>query len=152
MKELGVSIVNWGELVYNVAKGNESVRGSTMKYNKETFIKNNKGVKNGSGVVGSGSSGDAHHPNPLSGYITALMAYTAITGRSAVDQPYAFCSDKAVHRYFDIDAFREAHYNGTKTTNFNEVFASPSDMKGLQMLVNEYIKKYDAFSGDIKSE
>lgn len=151
MKELGISIVNWGELVYRVANGKDAVPGATESYNKETFIKNNSGVKNGSGAVGAGSSGDAHHPNLLSGYITALMAYTAVTGKSAVGQPYAFCDDSALHRYFNLDAFETAHYNGTKTTNFTKVFASPDDMKGLQTLMDHYIEKYGAFTGIVSA-
>ena len=147
MQELGISVVNWGELVYRVSNGSDAVSGATETYNKETFVKNNSGATNGSGVVGAGSSGDSHHPNPLSGYLTALMAYTAITGRSAVGQPYAFCSDSSIHRYFDLNAFEKAHYNGSKTTNFREVFASESDMRGLQMLADAYITKYSAFSG-----
>ncbi len=72
MQNLGISVVNWGELVYDVWTGATKVPGATLSYNKETFVKNNSGVKNGSGsVVGSGSSGDSHHPNPLSGYLTA---------------------------------------------------------------------------------
>ncbi len=149
MKELGVSIVNWGELVYCVSNGEDTVPGATESYNKETFIKNNSGTTNGSGVVGAGSSGDAHHPNPLSGYLTALMAYTAVTGRSAVGQPYAFCDDSSIHKYFDLDSFEAAHYNGSKTTNFTRVFASPSDMRGLQRLVDDYNERYGAFSGSL---
>ena len=151
MQELGISVVNWGELVYRVSNGSDRVSGVTETYNKETFVKNNSGATNGSGVVGAGSSGDAHHPNPLSGYLTALMAYTAITGRSAVGQPYDFCSDSGIHRFFDLNAFEKAHYNGSKTTNFLKVFASESDMRGLQMLADAYIEKYDAFSGIVNS-
>ena len=147
MKSMGISIVNWGELVYRVANGLEAVPGGTLTYNKESFVKNNSGQTNGSGVVGSGSSGDSHHPNPLAGYVTALMAYSAVTGKSAVGQPYAFCDDNTIHKYFDLDAFEKAHYNGSKTTNFTKVFASEKDMKGLQILMDKYIEKYDAFTG-----
>ena len=144
LQRKGVTLVNWGKLVYDVWKGTTKVPGATQSYNKESFIKNNKGVKNGTGSVGSGSNGDSHHQNPLSGYITAQMAYCAVTGKSAVGQDYSFCDNSSIHKYFDIDKFKAAHYNGSYTTNFDVIFRSPADMAGLQQLMDQYNEKNNA--------
>ena len=144
LQKKGVTLVNWGKLVYDVWKGTTKVPGATQSYNKESFIKNNKGTKNGTGSVGSGSDGDAHHQNPLSGYITAQMAYCAVTGKSAVGQDYSFCDNSSIHKYFDIDTFKAAHYNGSYTTNFDAIFRSESDMAGLQQLMDQYNEKNNA--------
>lgn len=149
LQKAGVTVVNWGKLVYDVWKGTTKVPGATQSYNKESFIKNNKGTTNGTGSVGSGSKGDSHHQNPLSGYITAQMAYCAVTGKSAVGQDYSFCDNSSIHKYFDIDKFKAAHYNGSYTTNFDAIFRSESDMAGLQQLMDQYNEKFDARPGAV---
>lgn len=123
----GVEIVNWGQLVYNVWQGTEAVPGATESYDKNTFIVN----KN-----------DTYHENMLSGYITAQMAYCALTGKSAVGQSYAFCTDTSINSNYDPAAFISSYYN-TDTTNFDDVYASVPDMLGLQQLMDKYLKKYN---------
>ncbi len=138
LQDKGVDIVNWGQLVYNVWKGTEAVPGGTKTYNKETFIVN----KN-----------DTHHENMLSGYITAQMAYCAITGKSAVGQSYAFCTDSTINSKYDTDAFISSYYN-SGTTNFDDVFCSVPDMLGLQKLIDKYLKKYNlsVFEGGLHKD
>lgn len=138
LRELGVEIVDWGRMVYNIYTAAETVEGSALKYNRETFIKNNVGYINGDGYIGAGSKGDDKHPNPLSGYIAAQMLYSAITHRPAEYQDYSFCGDSSLHKYFDFDSFISAHYNGEKSTNFDKVFASAADMYGLQKVIDKY--------------
>ncbi len=123
----GIEIVNWGQLVYNVWKGTESVPGATKSYSKTTFIVN----KN-----------DDYHQNMLSGYITAQMCYCALTGKSAVGQSYAFCTDTSINSKYDTASYISSYYNAG-TTNFDDVFASASDMNGLQQLIDKYLKKYN---------
>ncbi|MBE6677539.1 MAG: hypothetical protein E7597_01950 [Ruminococcaceae bacterium] len=127
LQDKGIGIVNWGKLVYDVWKGNESVPGATKTYDKNTFIVN----KN-----------DTHHENMLSGYITAQMAYCAITGKSAVGQSYEFCTDTSINSKYDPDAFISSYYNAG-TTNFDAVFDSVPDMLGLQTLMDKYLEKYN---------
>ena len=126
LKEEGVTIVPWGHLVYDVWKGKTGVPGSKVVYTKDTIIVNQ-------------SSSDGFHPNPLSGYITALMSYCALTGRSAVGMPYDFVESSIKESNFS--AFISKYYGNatSKTSNFPSVFASASDMKGLQTLVDEYL-------------
>ena len=136
LTSLGVKVVNIGELIYNIIDGTTAVPGSKCIYNYESFFKNNEGYKNGKGHISEGADGDSKHPNLLTGYLTALTAYTAVTGRSAVGQPYDFCDDTVLHKNYTFDGYISAHYNGKYTTDFPEIFASPDDMKGLQSLVN----------------
>ena len=69
------------------------------------------------------------------------MAYCAITGESAVGQDYSFCDDTSIHSYYGIDRFYDRYYKDVMDTNFHIVFRSPEDMKGLQMLADQYLGK-----------
>ncbi len=126
LQDKGVDIINWGQLVYNVWQGTEKVPGATLTYNKNSFIVN----KN-----------DTHHQNMLSGYITAQMTYCAVTGKSAVGQSYAYCTDTSINSNYDPASYITSYYN-TGTTNFDKVFASKADMLGFQQLMDEYLGKY----------
>ena len=83
--------------------------------------------------------------NLLSGYITSLMCYCAITGRSAVGADYSFMKDARAGNGSDdgklalaLTEFVDMYYN-PGTTNYPEVFASAADMAGLQKLMDEYL-------------
>lgn len=138
LRQMGVEIVNWGKLVYDIYTGAVEVPYALQTYTRGSFVKDNVGFVNGDSAVGSNREGDRKHPNPLAGYITALSVYTAITNRSAVIQEYKFTSDTSIHKYYNFNAFIETHYNGTVLTNFDKIFASAYDMAGLQRLINEY--------------
>lgn len=131
MQAAGITVVNFGELCYNVWKGNTKVPGSSLDYNKESFIINAK---------------DANHPNMLTGYIEALMCYCAITGKSAVGQPYKFCTDTSISSSFNMKSFISSHYTN-KPTNMDKIFASEADMLGLQQLIDQTNKKWGADTG-----
>lgn len=135
MEQLGITIVDWGRLVYDMVNGNVEVPGGTLKYFQPTFIV-------------SQTEKDGYHPNLLTGYIATLMTYCAVTGESAVGQPYAFCNDTALNSTFDFDAFCKKYYTygGTKT-NFPEVFQSEADMKGIQQLVDQYLAEKAYLNG-----
>lgn len=124
-----ITVVDWGKMVVDIANGKAEVPGAVEKYNKNSFIV-------------ALSETDGHHPNVLTGYVTALMAYCALTGESAVGQSYEFCGDTNISKEFDFEAYERDYYvYDNATTNFPEIFASPSDMKGLQMLADEYLAK-----------
>ena len=118
----GVIIADWGGLVYRLMHGIWSVPGGSQSYGKYSFI-----VK------------DGYHPNMLAGYINALMAYCVVTGESAVGQPYEFCNDVRVNQAFSFSKYISANYTDDKVTNFDDVFKSEGDMKGIQELVDKYI-------------
>ena len=127
LKEAGITVVDWGKMVVDIANGNVEVPGAKEKYNKNSFIV-------------ALTETDGHHPNLLTGYVTALMAYCAATGESAVGQEYAFCGDTAIHSEFDFEKYVKDYYiYDNATTNFPQIFASAEDMKGLQTLADQYL-------------
>ena len=126
LKEENVRICNWGGMLHDISQGNTQVPGATLPYLRSSFV----------------NSLDDHHENLLAGYITTLFVYCAITGESAVGQPYGFCDDITLNQLFDLEAFREKNYPGSVgQTNFVEIFRSEADMAGLQQLVDEYLAK-----------
>lgn len=129
-EKLGFTIIDWGKLVADIINGDVTVPGATLEYNKDSFVVNQ-------------SSSDGYHPNQLAGYITSLMTYHAIYGDSAVGQPYDFCGNKsfvgsATTNYMTFDKYISTYYKNGATTNYPEIFASESDMTGLQTLIDQY--------------
>lgn len=132
IKELpakGITVVEWGALVHDIIAKKISVPGATMSYNQNSFI-----VRQ--------SASDGYHPNLLTGYITAQMAYCAITGESAVGQRYDFCMNSALSASFDAKKHVAKYYKDGATTNMEEIFRSPEDMKGLQTLMDQYLASH----------
>ena len=129
LEKKGVIIVDWGAVIVDIMNGKVKVPGATQTYNKNSFIV-------------CKSAADGYHPNMLTGYITTLMTYCAITGESAVGQDYSFCNNSAINAEFSFSKFISKYYTyNNPTTNFNEVFASEKDMKGIQTLVDQYLEE-----------
>lgn len=127
LEEMGVIISDWGDLVDDLITGKTVVPGATQTYNQNSFIV-------------CRSSSDGYHPNMLTGYITSLMTYCAITGESAVGQDYSFCTDSSLSAFFSVDKYLGKHYTyKNATTNFPEIFASEADMTGIQTLIDTYL-------------
>ena len=140
----GMKIVSWGELVYDVHSGKISVPGAKLSYNKNSFIKNSTGaMSQDAAVISLSGNGDTFHQNPLSGYITAQMCFSVISGISAQGQKYDFCWDKSLGAQYDFDNFLKHQYNNGQTSNFVKIFNSASDMAGLQKLMDTYLAKYN---------
>ena len=124
-EKMGITIVDWGKLVVDIIRENVAVPNAEKTYEKNTFVVDR-------------TSKDGYHPNQLSGYITALMTYCAITGESAVGKSYAFWNDTSINSKFDPALFiSESYTNGP--TNYPEIFASSADMQGLQTLIDQYL-------------
>ena len=129
LSQKGMLIVEWGELVSDLISGGATVPGGTQIYNRNSFI-----------VCKSAT--DGYHPNVLTGYITTLMLYCAITGESAVGQDYSFCGDTSININFSFADFIKTYYTyDNATTNLVEIFSSPEDMLGIQQLIDEYLAK-----------
>ncbi len=141
LRKANIDIVDWGGLVYDVYSGKTPVPGAKFEYDFSSFIIDNVDYSNDKGLTVSGGKADIKHPNPLSGYIEAQMLYTAITNRSALYTDYSFTDDSSLDKKFDIDAFAEKYYTGTKKTNFTDIMRSPADMFGLQRLIDSYLAK-----------
>ena len=128
LKELGVKIVDWGHLCYDLYSGRVKNPGANFRYVKNTFV--------------NSVSGDSHHPNPLAGYIQAQAAYSAVTGVSAVGQSYDM---RKTIKYGSGSVSYSAYLNKYYTSgdsNFADVFNSPEDMAGIQKLIDTYIEKW----------
>ena len=119
-----ITVCNWGTMLHDICQGNVTVPSATLQFVRTSFV----------------NTLDDHHENALAGYITTLMTYCAITGESAVGQPYQFCDDSAMDDRFDLEAYRTKFYPDG-ATNFVEIFRSEADMKGLQQLVDQYLAK-----------
>lgn len=127
LRKQGVLIADWGRLVYDLIRRTVKVENSAFTYTQTTFIKN---------------KGDTHHPNPLAGYITAGMCYSVVTGKSAVGQAYDFCRDRQFGGSTSgFDGYINKHYNSAKDTNFVSIFESPTEMAGIQKLMDDYVEK-----------
>ena len=129
LPEKGITVVEWGALVHDVATKKTEVPGANLSYNLNSFIVNQ-------------SAKDGYHPNMLTGYITAQMAYCAITGESAVGQKYDFCTDTSYSSAFDATKHISKYYKNGATTNMLEIFQSPEDMNGLQTLMDRYLSAH----------
>lgn len=122
LKDIGVTVVNWGEMLHGILQGTETVPGTQQTFNANSFII-------------SKSASDGYHPNLLVGYITALMTYCTITGEKAEGQPWKFI-DQAT-----IEAYKASHYTYVKDTNFDAVMLSKEEMLGFQKLIDQYMAK-----------
>ncbi len=106
-----------GHLVYDVWTGKTAVPGATLTYNQDSFCVN--------------QDDDRHHPNYLTGYLTALTVYHALTGQSVQE-----CSHSFVARTLE-------YYKNGATSNYPAILSSDADMRGLKQLVEEYVDKYN---------
>lgn len=123
-------IANWGELIYDILEGKVEVPGATQDYTFHSFVIH-------------WSETDGFHQNILAGYLTSLMVYCAITGESAVGQPWEFTNDSSLNKSFDWEKKKAEHYSYDPNTNFIEIFQSEADMHGLQKLADQYLAKYN---------
>ena len=129
LTDADIRIANWGELCYDVVKGTVQVPGATQEYTYHSFVIN-------------WSEKDGFHQNILAGYLTSLMVYCAITGESAVGQPWEFTNDATLNPKFGWEKKKADHYSYNNETNFVEIFQSEADMHGLQQLADQYLAKY----------
>ncbi len=129
VEKMGYTVADWGKLVADVVNGETEVPGVTLEFTKNSFVI-------------SRTEKDGYHPSQLSGYITALMTYCAITGESAVGQPYSFCADQSEDSVMNFDSYIEKNYAyGEEGTNYPEIFASAADMKGIQTLIDRTLEE-----------
>ena len=128
----GVTVVDWGGMVTDILNGDVTVPTSTETYEKNTFV-----IRK--------SAEDGYHPNQLTGYITTTMLYCALTGDSAMNQPYSFCGNTSLRKsgssyFFNFDKFVEKFYSyDNATTNYPDVFRSKTEMDGIRTLIDQHL-------------
>ncbi len=140
ISEFNLTEANWGKLIADILSGEATVENSTQEYTNNTFLV-------------SKSADDGFHPNLLTGYIGTQMIYSLITGEKAVGQDYSSYTDASFGGGFDVEKFVKTYYTydnispaesetkltGDDLTNFPEIFASKTEMEGIQKLIDEYI-------------
>ncbi len=130
--EEGLIVVDWGGLVMDLINGETVVPNSANIYEKNTFV-----IRK--------SAKDGYHPNQLSGYITTVMTYCALTGDSAMNQPYDFCNNSSLREsgmsyFFSFSKFIEKFYTyQNATTNYPQIFLSKTDMNGIRTLIDNHL-------------
>ena len=116
-----MTIIDWGDLVYDIYTGAVAVPGAKYIHNKDTYVV-------------ARTEADGYHPSLLSGYITSLMTYCAITGESAVGKGYNVFSDETVSNFISLK------YK-IRPTNFDLILKSSEDMTGIQQLIDQYLEQ-----------
>ena len=142
--DMGVTVVDWGRVVMDIIEGKAIVPESEFDYVKNTFVV-------------SKSAKDGYHPNQLSGYITTLMTYCAITGESAVGKDYDFCNDPTLSpsginsKFFNFNKYISTYYTyDGATTNYPEIFGSEKDMAGIQAIIDATLAEHAYMTYDYK--
>lgn len=129
IEKLGITIVDWGNIVHDLIEHNTEIENTKYTYNKNTFVITK-------------SEKDGFHENMLAGYITTLMTYCAITGEKAEGQPFEFATDESLNKEFSVDTFLDMYYTyGDTKTDFPEIMKSEYDMREIQKLVDKYLEE-----------
>ena len=124
-KGVDIETIHWGQLCTDLIKKNVTVPNGKFTYSANSF-----------------KISDQAHPNPLAGYIQALAAFCKATGSSAVSQDYDFCKTATYGRSVSgFSGYITSYYDGDASkTNFDDIFESESEMKGLQTLLDTYVE------------
>lgn len=134
--EDGVTIVNCGQLAYDIYNGVVKVPGGSLSYSdKYTFVNH--------------TSSDTHHPNPLMGYMMTQMLYCAVTGDSASFPGYLDLAKSCKYATGSVtyDEYYAKYYTTAAAHPFMDVMSNATEMAGIQQLIPGYINKY-ASGGD----
>lgn len=125
MRKGGVRIIDWGKALFDLAEGRASLPDGMPEFSAADFF---------------GSKGTPYQPNPLAGYLTALMAYCTVTGRPAVGLPdIAFETGQGLlygGSAVGFDEFVERHYDSPTDTHFPSIMASGEVMRALRQYVD----------------
>lgn len=113
----GGAYIPVGHLVEDLCYKQAIPEGSDVDYTKNTFI--------------YCKEGDFHHPNRLTGYLTAVCTYCALTGRSADGADHSFVTPTGMENYT------------LGTTNHAEIIASVCEMNRLKKLAFDYTQRYN---------
>lgn len=128
----GVTIINCGQLAYDIYTGKVKVPGGSMTYSDRYTFCNH-------------TSSDTYHPNPLMGYIMAQMCYCALTGK---DADFAGYSDMVKNSTYgaggsvSYDKYYSKYYTTPAEHPFMDVIDNAAEIKGIQMLIPSYIDRF----------
>jgi len=124
LKQQGWAIADWGKIVNDIIKGIVTVPDSAMEYNKNSFI--NK---------------DGYHPNLLSGYVTTMMLYCAMTGEDATTLPRDFFAEGSLWGTLMPQILEAQSDGGLSGTNAHLILTSDNELLGIQQLIDQYLER-----------
>lgn len=131
-EEDGVTIVNCGQLAYDIYTGAVKVPGGSKVYkDRYTFVNH--------------TSSDTHHPNPLMGYIMTQMTFCALTGETPYYADYLNLIKSCKYSStgsLAYDSYYSKFYTTPAALPFMEVLNDPAEMAGIQQMIPLYINKY----------
>lgn len=130
-EEDGVTIVNCGQLAYDLYTGRVKVPGGSLEYSDRYTFCNH-------------TSSDTYHPNPLMGYIMAQMTFCALTGKDAsyADYQNLIKGCKYASGNTPYEDYYSKYYTEAAALPFMDVIDNAAEMKGIQKLIPQYINKY----------
>ena len=114
-------MADWGKLVNDLIHQEVVPEGSTIPYEKNSFI-----IK------------DGFHPNMLSGYIASMMLFCAITGESAAEQAADLFADTVMTIMVE-DQVESSYIRGDMDTNMKTVLTTPSELARIHPLIDQYL-------------
>ena len=118
---MGVAIADFGGLIDGILDGKYTVSGATQTYSKTSFL-----------------NADGYNVNPLTGYISTLMVYSAITGETVTGKKYTFWDNRSLNRNHVTSTYITNNY-GSTATNFDKILSSKADILGIQKLIDQYM-------------
>ena len=126
-----VTIINCGQLAYDIYTGKVKVPGGSMVYSDRYTFTNHK-------------DSDTYHPNPLMGYIMTQMVYCALTGEPAEGTDYMSLVKSCYYAAgsTSFDNYYSTYYTTPAAHPFMDVLNNADEMKGIQQLIPQYINKY----------
>lgn len=128
--EYGVTIINCGQLAYDIYTGAVKVPNGTLTYkDRYTFCNH--------------TDSDTYHPNPLMGYIMTQMLYCAITGGSATYPDYlSLVKSCEFGKNVAYSSYYSKFYTTAAALPFTDVLENAGEIAGIQQLIPQYIDKY----------
>ena len=126
LESIGVTVVDWGGMLDGIVNSEITIPGAKQTYDQSSFII-------------SKSASDGYHPNLLTGYITTLMTYCAITGEKAEGQHYYLGADCPIIGNTALANYRSTYYTYNTETNFDTVLRSGTEMTAIQKLIDQYM-------------
>lgn len=121
LEKKGVKTADWGKVAADSVK--YGVEGVSDYFDNYSYV-----VK------------DGVNPNLLAGFTAQIMAYCAITGEKAQNQPHDFYFDTQLVPDIDIPGYVEYYYyNGDKDTISGKIFDSEESMDAFKKFIDQHM-------------
>jgi len=128
---LGVTIVNCGQLAYDIYTGKVKVPDSQFAYSDRYTFTNH-------------TDSDTYHPNPLMGFIMTQVLYCALSGDSSELNDYLKLVKecKFASGSVSYSSYYDKYYTTPAKLPFNKVLENKKEISGIQQLIPFYVNKF----------